>query len=76
MWKGASSRCRSGLASTSIIQDDIETVHQLVLNNRRIEVHELSDCWYGSIQRIHDDRLYIDIYVKGMSVHQKLCSVK
>lgn len=53
---------RSGRPSTSITQENIETVHQLVLNNRRIKVHEIEETTgisYGSIESILHEHLHM-----------------
>ena len=65
--QGIQDGARSRRLSTSITQENIETMHQIVLNNRRIRVcllEETTGISYGSIQRILSIRSFA--YVKGL----------
>ena len=53
---------RPGRPSTSTNEENIETVHQLVMGNRRITLHELEEATrlsYGSIHSILHDNLHM-----------------
>ncbi|XP_067664168.1 protein GVQW3-like [Haliotis asinina] len=59
---------RPGRPSTSATQSNIDTVHQLVMGNRRITLHELEDAAglsYGSIHSILHDNLQMSICANG-----------
>ena len=51
-----------GRPSTSINQENIDTVQRLVMGNRRISLHELEEATrlsYGSIHSILHENLYL-----------------
>ncbi|XP_067667447.1 protein GVQW3-like [Haliotis asinina] len=53
---------RTGRPSTSTTQANIDKVHQLMMGNRRITLHELEDATglsYGSIHSIFHDNLHM-----------------